>query len=147
VLVDSAAFFRQASAALASENLAEVTVPILRDYEAKFALDFEYEEWSLAWRDQLHGLFLETTQATAEVLLASGRPQPATEVVQRALAIDPTALDLEATLVLALCRLGATAAAQHQYRHYSKAFEDETGLAAGPFADFVATQESHRGRR
>jgi DNA-binding SARP family transcriptional activator len=137
VQVDSAAFFRQLSAALASDSLADLSLPILRDYTAKFALDFEYEEWSLAWRDQLHGLFLETTQSTAEALLASGRPQPAVEVVQRALAIDPTALDLETTLIRALARCGARAAAVHQYRHYARAYEDETGDQAPPLAAVV----------
>jgi LuxR family maltose regulon positive regulatory protein len=127
VQVDSAAFFRQVSAALASDNLTEVAIPILRDYEARFALDFEYEEWSLAWRDQLHGLFLETTQAAADALLASARPQPATDILQRALAIDPSALELEATLVRSLHASGATAAAAHQYHHFAKAYEEETG--------------------
>jgi len=125
VQVDSAAFFRQVSAALASDDVAELGVPILRDYQAKFALDFEYEDWSTAWRDQLHGLFLETAQATADALMAQGQHQAAADVIQRALAIDPTALDLEASLVVALHRAGATAAAAHQYRHYAKAHEEE----------------------
>ena len=145
VQVDSAAFFRQASVALASATIAEVAVPILRDYGAKFALDFEYEEWSLAWRDQLHGLFLETTEATAEALLAAGRPQPAADVVQRALAIDPSALDLEVTLIRALHRCGATAAAVHQYRHYASSYEEESGEPAPSLAALVSDESSETG--
>jgi DNA-binding SARP family transcriptional activator len=134
VLVDSAAFFRQVTAAVASDNLPEVAIPLLRDYQAKFALDFEYEEWSLAWRDQLHGLFLELAQATANALLATGRHQSAADVVERALAIDSSALELEATLVIALHGAGATAAAMHQYRHYAKAYEEELGLVPPPLS-------------
>jgi DNA-binding SARP family transcriptional activator len=89
VQVDSAAFFRQISAALASNNVAEVALPILRDYPAKFALDFEYEEWSLAWRDQLHALFLETTEVAVDGLMATGRLPAAIDVLERALAIRP----------------------------------------------------------
>lgn len=130
VLVDSAAFFRQVSAALASADVAELGVPILRDYQAKFALDFEYEDWSTAWRDQLHGLYLETAQATTDALMAQGQHQAAVDVIERVLAIDPMALDLEASLVVALHLAGATAAAAHQYRHYAKAYEEELGEQA-----------------
>jgi DNA-binding SARP family transcriptional activator len=127
VQVDSAAFFRQASAALASDNIVDVAVPLLRDYPAKFALDFEYEEWSIGWRDQLHALFLETTEAAANALSASGRFELAIDVLERAIAIDATSLDLEAALIRALHRSGAAAAAAHQYRHYTGAHRDEVG--------------------
>ena len=137
VQVDSAAFFRQVSAALASDNVAELGVPLLRDYQAKFALDFEYEDWSTAWRDQLHGLFLETAQATAGALMAAGQQLVAVDVIERALAVDSVALDLEATLVVALHRAGATAAANHQYRHYAKAYQEELGVPPPMFEDLV----------
>jgi DNA-binding SARP family transcriptional activator len=140
VQVDSAAFFRQVSAAFVGDGIADVAPQLLRDYEAKFALDFEYEEWSVAWRDQLHGLFLEATQAAAEALLASKRPEPAVDIVQRALAVDPTALDLEATLIRAMSRSGATAAADHQYRHYARAYEEDTGQQAPPLATLLGTE-------
>jgi DNA-binding SARP family transcriptional activator len=129
VLVDSAAFFRQVSAALAANNVPDILLPLLRDYEAKFALDFEYEEWSVAWREQLHGLYLDAVQAAAGALLTDGRPHLAADVLQRALALDPVALELEATLVLALSRAGASAAAQYQYRHYSRLYQEEVGSA------------------
>jgi DNA-binding SARP family transcriptional activator len=134
VQVDSAAFFRQVSAALASDNVADIAVPILRDYPAKFALDFEYEDWSLAWRDQLHGLFLETSEAAADALMAAERFKPAIDVLERAIAIDAAALELEGTLIRALHRSGAVAAAAHQYRHYASAYEGEHGAAAPDLA-------------
>jgi len=127
VQVDSGAFFRQVSAALTSGQLADVGAPLLRDYHARFALDFEYEDWSISWRDQLHSLFLAATQATGAALLAAGRDQLAVDVLQRALAIDPSAIELEAKLIGALHSAGATAAARHQYRHYAEVHEEETG--------------------
>jgi DNA-binding SARP family transcriptional activator len=138
VQVDSAAFFRQASAAVSSESIADVAVPILRDYPAKFALDFEYEDWSIAWRDQLHALFLETTERTASALLAAGRFKPAIDVLGRAIAIDATSLHLEAILIRALHRSGAVAAAVHQYRHYAAAHQDEYGSDAPNFDVLIA---------
>jgi ATP/maltotriose-dependent transcriptional regulator MalT/DNA-binding SARP family transcriptional activator len=145
VQIDSAAFFRQVSAALASDNIADVAVPILRDYPAKFALDFEYEEWSLAWRDQLHGLFLETTEAASGALLAAGRFKPAINVLERALAIDDSALELEVALIRALHQSGALAAAAHQYRHYAKAHQDEYGAAPQDLGTLLARRSDLQG--
>jgi DNA-binding SARP family transcriptional activator len=137
VQVDSAAFFRQVSAALASGNVAEGALPILRDYPAKFALDFEYEEWSLAWRDQLHALYLETTELAVDALMATGRMALAIDVLERALAIDPGALELEVSLVRALHGSGAAAAATHQYRHYAVAHQEEYGASPPTFDELI----------
>lgn len=139
VQVDSAAFFRQASSALASKEVGEVVVPIVRDYQAKFALDFEYEDWSLAWRDQLHGLFLDAVEQAADSLIARGRFHAATEMLERALSIDASALSLEGKLVVALHRSGAAAAAAHQYRHFARAHEDELGEPPPAFAVLLST--------
>jgi DNA-binding SARP family transcriptional activator len=138
VQVDSAAFFRQVTAAVAGDNIADVAIPLLRDYQARFALDFEYEEWSLAWRDQLHALFLEAVQATATALQTTGRYQLAADIVEKALAIDPSALELEATLVVALHRSGATAAAAHQYSHFARAYEEEASDPPPSLIDLLA---------
>jgi len=147
VQVDSAAFFRQVSAALTSGSVAELAVPLLRDYPARFALDFEYEDWSYAWREQLHGIYLEAVQAAADALLAKGNARVAIDVIQRALAVDPSAVELEGALVAALHRAGSTAAAAHQYRHFAKAYEDETGASPPPIADLLKARSdspSHR---
>lgn len=137
VQVDSAAFFRQISAALADDNVADTVALLLRDYPAKFALDFEYEDWSVAWRDQLHSLFLEAAQRTAHTLMRDGRFRQARDVAARALAIDSSAIELEATLVIAFSRGGASAAAAHQYRHYAAAYEEEFGEAAPSLAELL----------
>lgn len=144
VQVDSAAFFRQASAALASGSIAELAVPILRDYPAKFALDFEYEDWSHAWREQLHSIYLEAAQGAADALLAKGDVRLAIDVIQRALAVDASAVDLEGALVTALHRAGSTAAAAHQYRHFAKSYEEETGMSPPQLADLITGQATNR---
>jgi DNA-binding SARP family transcriptional activator len=144
VQVDSAAFFRQVSAAMTSGRLADMGAALLRDYHAKFALDFEYEDWSVSWREQLHGLFLEAAQATATALMGVHREQLAVDVMQRALAIDPTAIELEAKLIAALRAVGATAAASHQYRHYAQAFAEETGGQAPSLASLCGETSPER---
>lgn len=132
VLVDSAAFVRQASAALSRDDIHEIGPSILRDYTAKFALEFEYEDWATAWRDRLHSLYLELTQVTSEALVREGRVRSGIEVMSRALILDPDAFELEASLARALLDAGAVAAADHQYAHYARVYEEEYGEAPPP---------------
>ncbi|MBX3028516.1 MAG: winged helix-turn-helix domain-containing protein, partial [Chloroflexi bacterium] len=132
VLVDSAAFYRQASAALSHEDIHDVGPAIVRDYTAKFALEFEYEDWAAAWRDRLHSLYLELVQVTAEALIRENRVRVGTDLIGRALTLDPEALELEASLIHALLNAGATAAAKHQYDHYAQVYEREFGEPPPP---------------
>ncbi len=138
VQVDSSAFQRQASAALLSRGLASSGPRLLRDYAGTFAPEFAYEDWSMAWRDRVHATYLHLAQRTSEELLRLGDVQGGIDVIARALVVDPTALDLEASLVMALLDSGATAAAAHQYSHFAKACEEELGIDAPSLADLQA---------
>jgi DNA-binding SARP family transcriptional activator len=89
----------------------------------------------------LHGLFLETTEATASALMSAQRYKTAIDVLERAIAVDATTLDLEAALVRALHRSGAIAAAAHQYKHYAAAFRAEFGSDPPEFDLLVAVAE------
>ncbi len=140
VQVDSAAFFRQISAAMTSGRIGDLGPTLLRDYHAKFALDFDYEDWSADWRGQVHSLYLEAVQATAGALLAERRQELAVDVLQRALAIDSANLELEASLVIGLHLAGATAAATHQFRHYAQALEEETGEPPESLAEWLESR-------
>ena len=148
VQVDSAAFFRQVSAALASDNIAEVADADLCATTRRSSLSTSSTRSGPSHgATNFTGFIWRQPQATADALIAlQVALRLATDVVQRALAIDPTALDLESTLVLALHRFGRTAAAQHQYRHYATAIEDEhrdycPGSAS---RTLVATRQSQR---
>jgi DNA-binding SARP family transcriptional activator len=128
VLVDSVAFFRQASATLLGDDLGTHGSRLLRDYTGLFAPEFAYEDWSMAWRDRVHSTYLLLAQRTGEALLGAGDLRLGIDVMSRALSVDPSALDLEASLILALLEAGATAAAAHQYSHFAKACDEELGI-------------------
>ena len=89
----------------------------------------------MAWRDRVHATYLQLAQRTSEALLALGALQEGIDVIGRALVVDPTALDLEATLVTALWDSGAVAAAAHQYSHFARAYEEDLGVAPPTFSD------------
>jgi len=138
VQVDSSSFLRQAAAALLGEQLDTLGPALLKDYGASFAPEFEYEDWSMAWRDRVHATYLQLAQRTSEVLLKSGAVQQGIDVIGRALALDPGAMDLEVSLIMALMDSGAAASAAHQYSHFAKAYADEFAAAPPTFADLVA---------
>ncbi len=135
VQVDSSSFLRQATAALMSDQIQVLGPPLLRDYTGTFAPEFEYEDWSMAWRDRVHSTYLQLVQKTSESLLSSGAVQQGIDAIGRALIVDSSALDLEASLIVALLDAGATAAAAHQYSHFVRACQAELGLAAPSLAD------------
>jgi len=135
VQVDSAAFLRQAGMTLLGDQIGTMGPALLRDYRAPFAQEFEYEDWSTAWRDRVHATYLQLAQRASEALLRSGATQQGIDVISRALVVDPAALDLEASLIMALLDSGATAAAAHQYAHFSRAYEEDLGVAPPSLSD------------
>jgi DNA-binding SARP family transcriptional activator len=133
VQVDSVAFMRQANYALESHVEAADGWELLKSYSGRFAPEFEYEEWAIAWRDSVHGAYLRLAQATHERFVAAGRVDMAVEVLARALSIDPKALELEESLVEVLLADGALAAAARQYEHFAAAFRAEYAIEPPPF--------------
>ena len=138
VQVDSAAFMRQAALILLGDNIEAPGSALLKDYRAPFAQEFEYEDWSMAWRDRVHATYLQLAQRVSEALLKTGAVQQGIDVISRALVVDPSALDLEASLVMALLDSGATAAAAHQYAHFARAYEEDLGTAPPSLTDLHA---------
>jgi DNA-binding SARP family transcriptional activator len=130
VQVDSVAFMRQASEALASRNPTDVGASITRLYTGRFAPEFEYEDWAEDWRTLLHAQFLRLSQVAATGLFRAGRYQDAIEVLMRAVEIDPMALDLRASLIRALVRDGSVDAATDHYRQYVRLSKRELGIRA-----------------
>ena len=134
----SVVFQRQASDVLARGAAPDEGRRLLRHYEGKFAPEFEYEEWAMAWRDRLHALYLQLVQSTAEGLLQRGDHEGASTVISAALLVDSSALELEPTLVRALWWSGARAAAVEQYSHYSRLHAQDLGLIPPSFTDLLA---------
>ncbi len=128
VCPDSATFDTRASSALLPVASLEDQLSTLAMYRGKFAPDFEYEEWSLAWRDRLHATYLGLVKASFKRLVASERHEEAIHVCQVALALDSEALDVEQALVWAYSSIGSESAASRQYAHFARAHNAELGL-------------------
>lgn len=142
VQVDSVAFMRQATEALARSDLGRAGPSISELYTGRFAPEFEYEDWAEDWRTLLHTQFLLLTQATADALVSERRSQQAIEVLTRAVEIDPLAFDIRATLIRTLTDVGATDAAGEHYRRYANLTERELDERAPTFGEVVGGTET-----
>ena len=77
----------------------EEVAQLVSMYRAPFALDFAYEEWAVAHRDTLHAAFLQVVENAVVSDMATGHWQRGIVTARRALAIDPDAEQIEASLV------------------------------------------------
>ena len=96
-------------------------------YRGRFGPEFEYEEWSIAWRDGLHATYLRLAQALQSHLVQAGRLDEAAEVAQRVLLVDPSALETRHHLIWLYARLGSRSAAAEQYSVYAALHHEEVG--------------------
>ncbi|MBA2275579.1 MAG: winged helix-turn-helix domain-containing protein [Chloroflexi bacterium] len=128
VFPESWAFDSAAASALLPSATLKDQIDVLAMYRGRFAPDFEYEEWSLAWRDRLHAAYLALAKATFKRLVSGDRHEEAVRLCQVALATDPDALDIEQALIWAYCSLGSDSAASKQYAHFAHAHQSELGV-------------------
>jgi DNA-binding SARP family transcriptional activator len=108
---------------------------LLDAYTGKFALDFAYEDWATAYRDNLHAAVLAAAETEIEDRVDHGRVEEAIALAQRVLAIDPMADSIELRLLRAYKRGGRLAAAAEQYAHYATIVRDELGAEPPPYSD------------
>jgi DNA-binding SARP family transcriptional activator len=101
-------------------------------YRGPFALDFAYEEWAVVHRDALHAAYLQVVENSLAGDTGSGHWDRGIVTARRALAIDPEAEHIEASLVRLLRLSGAHAAAAEQYEHYSGMLRDSLGIEPPP---------------
>jgi LuxR family maltose regulon positive regulatory protein len=141
VQVDSVAFLRQATAAIASHDLAQKGPELFRLYTGRFAPEFEYEEWAADWRALVHTTFLHLAHATASALSAEGRPARSAEILTRALEVDPTAFNMHVSLVRILAMLGGKDAAAQQYRRFEAIVQRDLGLSPPALDDLLEGEE------
>jgi LuxR family maltose regulon positive regulatory protein len=102
------------------------------DYVGRFALDFEYEEWAAPYRDWLHASFLEVVERAVISDMSSGHFERGITLARRVLDIDPTAEQVEVSLLRLYRASGAHAAAAEQYGHYALMMRDQLGLEPPP---------------
>jgi DNA-binding SARP family transcriptional activator len=101
-------------------------------YSGRFALDFEYEEWATPYRDWLHASFLEVVERSLMSDIESGHFERGVGVARRVLDVDPTAEQVEVSLVRLYRASGAHAAAAEQYGHYAATMRDQLGIEPPP---------------
>ena len=95
VHVDSVSFQRQASDAIARANLTRDGTAILRAYGGRFAPEFSYEDWAMAWGDRVHATYLQLAEMTAAALVESGQLTQAVDVLSATSVADPEAHEIE----------------------------------------------------
>jgi DNA-binding SARP family transcriptional activator len=103
-------------------------------YLGRFALDFAYEEWAVAYRDSLHAAYLEVIEHGIQEEVNAGHFGAAIGLARRAVEVDEEADQLELTLLRLYRVTGAHAAAAEQYGHYSAVLRQEDGVGPPPLA-------------
>jgi len=101
-------------------------------YTGRFALDFEYEEWTQAFRDWLHASYLQIVERAVAADLGTGHFDRGIRVARRALEVDPSAESVEVSLLRLYRVSGAHSAAAEQYGHYATRLKDELDVVAPP---------------
>jgi hypothetical protein len=99
-VIDSVRFASSATAALSIvETEPEPAIAALELYAGRFAIEFEYEEWSMSWRDYLHSTFLHLACSAHRTLAMRGDLGRALTVAHRTLSEDPQATEIERALI------------------------------------------------
>ena len=111
---------------------AEALDRLVELYTAKYALDFAYEEWASAYRDNLHAAVLDVSERGIATALSSGDAERAIHLAHRVLAFDPSADAVELLLVRAYKVASRHAAAAEQYAHYATVLRDQLGIEPPP---------------
>ena len=105
---------------------------LTRLYRGRFALDFEYEEWAAAYRDNLHATYLEIVERSVLDDFTAGHYDRGITIARRALEVDPSAEQIEVCLLRLYRVTGAHSAAAEQYAHYAAVMRDELGIEPPP---------------
>ncbi len=105
---------------------------LVRTYQGRFALDFEYEEWAAPYRDWLHASYLEIVERAVNDDIESGHFDRGINLARRVLDVDPTAEHVEVSLLRLYRASGAHAAAAEQYSHYASAIREQLGVEPPP---------------
>lgn len=139
--IASVTFLARTTSSLAERELESIRCSaLIAEYRGRFSPEFEYEEWAIGWRERLHSAFLMLVQRRLRDLTEAGDHTGAVEVLMKALAVDPEALELEVELVRSLRAQGADAAATHQYGHLARAFRGDLGADPPPFDSLAPNQ-------
>jgi len=125
VVIDSVRFASSATSALSVVDAEpDPAVAALELYEGRFAIEFEYEEWSMGWRDYLHSTFLHLARSAHRTLALRGDLGKALTVAHSALLEDPQASEIERALIWTYAASNSHDAAIRQYQHFAASFRE-----------------------
>jgi DNA-binding SARP family transcriptional activator/tetratricopeptide (TPR) repeat protein len=113
----------------------EAVLELSEIYTGRFGLDFVYDDWASAYRDNLHASYLERVERSVLQDAAAGCFDRAICLAQRALMADPEADQIELLLLRLYRRTGAVDAAQEQYGHYASVMREQLGVEPPPLED------------
>mgnify|MGYP003346866744 FL=1 len=133
----SGAFLRQASQSLSRGTSGPEAVSLLASYPGPFALDFQYEDWTSAWRDTTHRTYLRLAEAALTEMIGAGEADRAIGVIAAVLTVDPEAIEIEALLPKALARAGSRTAAEAAYLRYAARFRTAFDAPAPPLGGML----------
>jgi two-component SAPR family response regulator len=138
VRVDSTDFVGRSRDLLAEQFSATDAIQLIERYRGQFCPEFEYEEWSLAWRTRVHGAYLDFAGNAMVLLAERGALRPACDIALKVLRVDPSAVDIERRLIWLYWHTGARSSAQTHYAHLA-ARERDDGLDPDPLETIVAS--------
>ena len=107
---------------------------LLTIYTGKFALDFSYEEWATAYRENLHAAVLGAVEEEIAAFIQGGDAETAILQAQRVLLVDPSADAIELSYSGPTSVAGGAAAAE-QYAHYASMVRDDLGAEPPSLAE------------
>jgi two-component SAPR family response regulator len=137
--VDSIEFRDQSRRAIADGADLEAARSALKLYRGRFAPEFEYEDWAMAWRDGLHATYLHLAETTVSRMCESGLLRESAELCQLVLGIEPAAESVERALVWTYGRIGAASAATEQYQHLARSIRQALGVEPPSLRDVLET--------
>jgi len=117
---------------MASDPTPDQVESLSAAYVARFALDFEYEDWAATFRDSLHASYLQIIERALGADLSSGHFERGIRIARRALGVDASADTVEVGLLRLYRASGAHSAAAEQYAHYASRVRKELEIEPPP---------------
>ena len=117
---------------LRRESSRELVIRLSQLYTGRFGVDFLYDDWSSAYRENLHAAYLDKMEKAIAQEVASASFDGAICMAQHAIAADPEAEQIELALLRLYRLTGAIAAAGEQYAHYAAVMRDQFGVEPPP---------------
>jgi LuxR family maltose regulon positive regulatory protein len=102
----------------------EKALALARAYRGRFALDFAYDEWAVAYRDSLHAAYLRVMEQAIRLDVDDGHFARGITLAEQVSEVEPESEEIHVALVRLYQLSGAHAAAAEQYQLYVRSLQD-----------------------